>query len=177
MFKRWRWLANHVFRSTALSRDLDEELRAHLAIDAEQRIRAGEPPAEARAAARRDLGNLSLVKERTRDAWGIRWLDVAKQDLRHAIVGLRRAPAFAVLVCVVLALGIGLTATIFTVVRSVLLRPLRFPDPEQLVMIWEQPPNSNRRNVTAITTFRSSRFRILRLLFEPKATRNYLWAR
>lgn len=154
MLRRWRWLADHFFRRAAANRDLDDEIRAHLAIDVEQRIRDGESPAEAWAAARRTFGNATLVKERTREAWSIRWLDVVRQDLRHAIVGLRRAPSFAVLACLVLALGIGATATIFTVVHSVLLRPLRFPNAEELVMIWERPPNSDRRNVTSITTFR-----------------------
>lgn len=154
MLRQWRWLVNHLARRPAVDRDLDEEIRAHLAIDAAQRIGSGEPPDEAWAAARRDLGSVTLAKERTRDTWGISWLDRLSQDVRQAAVGLRRAPGFAVLVCSVLALGLGATAATFTVVHSVLLRPLAFPEPERLVMIWERPPNSERRNVTAITTFR-----------------------
>jgi putative ABC transport system permease protein len=154
MLARWRWLIDHLFRGNTSTRDLDEEIRAHLAIDAEQRIRDGESPTEAWAAARRDFGSVTLAKERTREAWGMRWLDLVLLDLRHAIVSFRRTAGFTVLACLVLALGICATATIFTVVHSVLLRPLRFPDPERLVMIWERPPSSERRNVTAITTFR-----------------------
>jgi putative ABC transport system permease protein len=154
MLEQWRWIVRHLVRRAAVDRDLDDEVRAHLAIDAEQRIRSGASPAEAWAAARRDLGNVTLAKERTRDEWGVSWLDRTGQDLRHTAVALRRSPGFATLVCVVLALGIGAAAATFTVVHSVLLRPLGFTEPERLVMIWERPPNSERRNVTAITTFR-----------------------
>lgn len=154
MLRQWRWLVDHVVRGTSLDRDLDEEIRAHIAIDVEQRIRSGESPAEAWSAARRDLGNMTLVKERTRDEWGVSWLDRIAQDLRHAAAGLRRAPGFATLVCVVLALGIGATATVFSVVHSVLLRPLAFLEPHRLVMIWERPPGTERRNPTSITAFR-----------------------
>lgn len=149
MLRRWRGLVHRVIRRSAADRDLDEEIRAHLAIDAEQRMRAGESPTEAWSAARRDLGSVMLAKERTRDEWGISWPDRASQDLRHAMIGLRRSPGFAVLVCIVLALGIGAAAAIFAVVHSVLLRPLAFPEPERLVMIWERPPDSERRNPSA----------------------------
>jgi putative ABC transport system permease protein len=154
-WRRLRWILGRLTRRDEALRDLDEEIRAHLSIDAADRIAAGDSPDRAWSAARRDLGPALLVKDATRDVWGVTSIERICQDLRYAARTLRRSPGFAVLVCAALALGIGATTAMFSVVRGVLLRSLPFPDADRLVMIWERPPNTARRNVVAIGNFRA----------------------
>ena len=89
--------------------DLQEEIRLHLELERQRQRAAGLPEDEALCAARRTLGNATLIRERTRDVWGWRWLDDLGRDLRHAFRGLGRSPGFAATVVLVLALGIGRT--------------------------------------------------------------------
>ena len=107
--------------------DLDDEIRGHLAISEQERLERGEDPEAARRAARKEFGNLTLTRDSMRRVWRSRWLDVAAdlgQDLRYAGRVLRRSPAFSVVVVLVLAIGIAANATVFTLVKSVLLQPL-----------------------------------------------------
>ena len=117
--------------------DLQEELRLHLELERERLRDAGVPEAEASRAARRKLGNAPLIRERTRDVWGWRWLDDLGRDVRHAARGLRREPGFTATVVCVLALGIGANTAMFSIVYGVLLRPLPYPDSEAVVHIDE----------------------------------------
>ena len=119
--------------------DLDEEIRAHLAMSAADRIARGELPHEARAAARREFGNVAHVKEVTREAWGGVWLERLTQDVRYAVRSLRHAPVFATVAILTLALGIGANTAMFTVVRGILLRPLPFGDPKSLFAVSHVP--------------------------------------
>src|SRR5712671_4001969 len=129
-------------------RELEEELRFHLQQEEQLlRDRGGDPKQ-----ARRDFGNLTAVREITRDQWGWGWLERAAQDARFALRLLRKSPAFAVTAIAVLALGIGATTAIFSVVNSVLLRPLPFPEPDRLVMVWERQP-FGRTNVIQTQNF------------------------
>ncbi|HJZ99324.1 MAG TPA: hypothetical protein VKE70_22590, partial [Candidatus Solibacter sp.] len=117
-------------------RELEEELRFHVAQEEQLRRDRGQDP----AGARRGFGSMALVAENTRETWGWAALDRVLRDARFAMRLLCKSPAFALTAIGVLALGIGATTAIFSVVRAVLLRPLSFKDPERLVMVWERRP-------------------------------------
>ena len=120
--------------------DLDAELRHHLELERERQRDAGVPDADAMRAARRTLGNATLIRERTREVWSWRWLDELAYDVRHAGRGLRRDPGFAATVVMVLALGIGANTAMFSVVHGTLLRPLPYPDAERIVRVGHVSP-------------------------------------
>jgi predicted permease len=122
---------------TRRKQELDEELQAHLQMAAQDRQHLGESPEEARRAALREFGNVGLVKDVTRESWGWTHLERILQDLKYALRQLVRSPGFAVTVIATLALGLGATVAMFTVVDRVLLRPLPYDHPSQLVEIQE----------------------------------------
>ena len=129
------WLAA-LARRSRLESDMDEELRFHLEARADDLARAGVPRAEAERRARLEFGNVEGYKEHCREARGLRWPDERRQDLRFAFRSFRRNPGFAAVAVVTLALGIGANAALFTLVESVLLRPLAYRDPARLVMVY-----------------------------------------
>ncbi|HKX31770.1 MAG TPA: ABC transporter permease [Blastocatellia bacterium] len=118
-----------------MEEQLDRELRFHLDRHLAELIEAGCDPEEARRRARLTLGGLEQVRERCRDARGTRWLEDLWTDFRYAIRALRRRPGFAAIALLILALGNGATTVMFTVLNSVLLRPLSYPEPERLVTV------------------------------------------
>ena len=120
--------------------DVEEELRLHLQLERERQRDAGLPEVEAMRRARRTLGNATLIRERTRDVWGWRWVDDLVRDLRHAARGLRRSPGFATTVVVLLALGIGANTAMFSIVYGMLLRPLPYPDSGAIVRVGAMRP-------------------------------------
>ena len=120
--------------------DIEEELRLHLELEHERQRDAGLPEGDALRRARRTLGNAALIRERTREIWGWRWVDDLGRDVRHAARGLRRSPGFAATVLVVLALGIGANTAMFSIVYGMLLRPLPYPDPEAIVRVGAMRP-------------------------------------
>jgi putative ABC transport system permease protein len=115
--------------------DLGDEIRTHLQMAEQERIERGETPANARANARREFGNVALVAETTREMWGWTWLDQAGQDVRYGLRLLRRSPGFASVAIACLGLGIGVTTTIFSALNALLLRPLPYANPDRVAVI------------------------------------------
>jgi predicted permease len=125
------------FRFAKRKDELSEELRAHLRMAIADRMEHGESEDEARRNAMRELGNVPLIEDVTRGLWGGVWLERVVQDVRYALRQLRRAPGFAVTVVMTLALGLGATVAMYTVVDRVMLRPLPYRDAGSLVQVSE----------------------------------------
>jgi len=140
------WFARLRERRTA---ELANELQMHLEMAQADRIARGESPRDAAASARREFGNVGLVQEVARDEWNGAGLAAERlgQDLRFAVRMLRRAPGFAALGIVTIALGIGASTAIFSVVQATLIRPLPYPHPEQLVRIEDDLGGIGARDV------------------------------
>lgn len=141
---RFRWRA--LFRRAELERELDEELRFHLEREAANHERRGVSATEASRRARLAFGGVDRVKEESRDARGVRVLEVILRDLRYAMRGLRARPGFALAVIVTLALGIGANAAMFGIVDRLMFRPLP---------LLRDPASVNRAYVTY--SFRGNR--------------------
>jgi hypothetical protein len=126
-----RWL----FHRRRAEAELDDELRYHYEREIENNVRAGIPLEEAKLAAQRLIGPVSLYKEQCRDARGAGWFENFARDLRYAARMSRRTPLFTAVAIGTLALGIGANSTIFTFVESILLRSLPVADAQQLASL------------------------------------------
>jgi hypothetical protein len=148
--RKLRWLARRRERDA----ELREELEFHLSAETEENKADGLSEVHARSAARSDLGNVTLIAEDTRAKWGWPVLEQFIHDALFARRTLLRAPSFTSAAVVTLALGIGSTSAIFSVVRGVLLKPLPYRDPDRIVAIFEtKRTGHNPRNVIAPGNF------------------------
>jgi predicted permease len=138
---------------------LNDELAFHLEQQIAENIGEGMVPEEARRQAVLRFGNPAVLNEETRSTWSGHWFESVWRDLRYGLRTLVRTPGFSLMAILVMALGIGATTSLFTLVRSVLLRPLPFREPDKLVMLYEhfrQQPESPY-NVVAPADFRDWR--------------------
>jgi predicted permease len=135
---------------------LNAELEFHLEQQTAENIAAGMSPAEARFAALRAFGNPTLLREQARESWSWNSMESFFHDLRHGIRTLARTPGFSLIVILVMALGTGATIAMFTVVHSVLLKPLPIPGIDRLVRVYEADTVSHfQDNIVAGGTFKS----------------------
>jgi predicted permease len=126
-----------LFRRRHAGKRLNAELQFHLDQQRAEFEAEGMPPEEARAAALRAFGNPTLLREQARETWSWQWLEKLSRDVRYGARRLRRSPGFSAMAVVVMALGIGATTALFTIVQNVLLKPLPFRNPGKLVMVYE----------------------------------------
>jgi predicted permease len=135
------WL-KQLFSRRRIYNDLSDEMQLHLEEKIEELVASGLPRKEATAAARREFGNLRLLEEDSRDVW--RWLSIENffADVRYGLRMLRHNPVFTMVGLLTIAIGIGANAAVFSVVNSVLLKPLHYPKSEELASLHQIAPGA-----------------------------------
>src|SRR2546425_1939872 len=125
-------------RRKRMLEELDADIREHIERETQDNIERGMSPEEARYAALRKFGNVTRVKEETREVWSLVWLEQLLQDIRVGLRMLRNAPGFAAIAILTLALGIGANTAIFSLIDQVMLRLLPVRNPSELLVVREQ---------------------------------------
>jgi predicted permease len=134
-----------LFGRKAVERELDDELGFHFEQQVAKYVRRGVPPDEAARRARLEFGGLDQVKEECREARGVNAVESLAQDVRYALRGLQKNPGFAAIALLAIALGIGATTVMFTVVNGVLLKPLPYPEASRLIVVHAHTEGWNTR--------------------------------
>ncbi len=127
-----------LFHKRKLDVEMDEEMRAHVEMQTQENLQAGMEPGEARRAALRQFGRVESIKETCREQRGLVWLEHLAQDVRYAGRLLRKNPGFTAVVALTLALGIGASTAVFSVLDTVLFHPVPGPEPARLIEIGER---------------------------------------
>jgi hypothetical protein len=135
--ERFRMAMLMLFRRQSETARLNDELQFHLDQQVKENIARGLAPDEARYAALRAFGNPTLLRDQARSSWSWNWLENFCATCAMVRAPFTRSPGFALTAILVMALGIGATTSLFTIVRAVLLKPLPFRDPDKLVMVYE----------------------------------------
>lgn len=174
MFVRLTATLRSLLTRRRAERELDEELRFHVEMETQVNVASGMKTGEARRAALRDLGGVEQTRESVRDVRGL-WVDSVRQDLRYAVRRARREPGLAAAVVLTIGLAVGLTTSVYSLARGVLLRALPYAEPGQLVQVWKTLPEWPRvsvsvpeyfewkaecRSFTALAAARRSGFRV-----------------
>ena len=143
-----------LFRRNTVEQEMNDELRFHFEQQVDRHVQSGMPKDEAMRQARIKFGGEDKVREECRDARGVRTVETLAQDLHYGARMLLKDPGFTLVAVLTLALGMGATTAIFSVVDAVLLRPLPFRDPSRLVVVWENFLTLNHpHNVAAPANF------------------------
>jgi len=149
-FPQERSMKLPLWRRRRREEELEEEIQAHLEMAKRDRMERGQTAEEAQEYARREFGNVGLVKEVTREMWGWTGLERLGQDLYHGARVLKKNPGFTLTAVITLALGIGANTAIFSIINAVLLRPPALNEPDRLARLYEGSfkNNSSRQSVS-----------------------------
>jgi putative ABC transport system permease protein len=142
-----KFLAGKLNRRRA-EQELEEEIRTHLQMETQEQMDAGLAPDEAHYAAQRNFGGVLLTREKSRDMWGFRTLEMFWQDLRFGVRMLIKKPGFTLIAVFTLALGIGASTAIFSAVNPILFEPLPYPHADRVTMVWDKRDDGSRDDIT-----------------------------
>ena len=144
---RLRHFVRNLLRRDRVERELTDEIDGYADLLIEEKVAQGMSRDEASRTARLEIGRVEHVKEHVRDVRVGAWLDALRQDVRFGVRTLLRRPAFTLIAILTLGVGIGATTAMFSLIDSVLLRPLPFHEPDRLMMVWEVRPRFNRPRI------------------------------
>jgi putative ABC transport system permease protein len=149
----WSKIERALGKRRNLASELEKEMDAHLQFLIDENLEQGMSPEEARTAARREFGNMTVVQERSYRSWQFPRFESLLQDIRYALRGIVKAPAVSLLMILTLAVGIGANTAIFSFVNAVLLRPRPYPSADRLAILWSGLGYSGRAPFSSFELF------------------------